>query len=62
MLLAEVHTESTIRLLVGRRFFDVQLVAAMLGNGMKTMYTYNMSGFEPFTSSADITVIGPQAR
>ena len=45
----------------GRRFFDVQLVAAMVGNGVKTIYTYNVSDFEPLTSIANIAVIDPQA-
>ncbi len=44
----------------GPRFFDVQLVAAMLGNDVRTLYTYNVSDFEPFTRIAGIEVIDPR--
>lgn len=32
----------------GRKVFDLQLVATMLGNGVKKMYTFNVTDFEPF--------------
>lgn len=42
----------------GRKIFDVQLVATMLGNGVKKIYTFNVTDFEPF---ADIEVLVPEA-
>ncbi len=41
----------------GRKVFDVQLIATMLGNGVKKMYTFNVTDFESF---ADIEVITPE--
>ena len=32
----------------GGDIFDLQLVATMLGNGVRRIYTYNRSDFEPF--------------
>jgi hypothetical protein len=32
----------------GRQVFDAQLVAAMLGNGMTRLYTFNRTDFECF--------------
>ncbi len=43
----------------GRRFFDVQIIAAMLGNGVKNIYTFNVKDFAPFADIAAITVIEP---
>ncbi len=40
----------------GRKFFDVQLVAAMLGNGVKKIYTFNVNDFSPF---AELEVLEP---
>lgn len=42
----------------GRKIFDVQLIATMLGNGVKKIYTFNVADFEPF---ADIEVLVPEA-
>ena len=44
------------RPVTGRDFFDVQLVAAMLGNGVTTIYTFNVKDFTPFP---ELTVIEP---
>ncbi|MBI3782852.1 MAG: PIN domain-containing protein [Deltaproteobacteria bacterium] len=41
---------------VGRKVFDVQLAATMLGNGVRRIYTYNTQDFAPF---ADLTVLTP---
>jgi hypothetical protein len=30
------------------KVYDLQLIAAMLGNGVKTIYTFNTEDFEPF--------------
>jgi hypothetical protein len=32
----------------GRDVFDLQLVATMLGNGVRRIYTFNAKDFEPF--------------
>ncbi len=40
----------------GGDVFDAQLVATMLGNGIRRIYTYNRSDFEPFE---DIEVLIP---
>jgi len=42
------------RLVTGHDFFDVQLVAAMLGNGVEKIYTFNVKDFTPF---AELEVI-----
>jgi toxin-antitoxin system PIN domain toxin len=34
--------------LTGRRVFDLQLIATMLGNGVRRIYTFNAKDFEPF--------------
>jgi toxin-antitoxin system PIN domain toxin len=39
----------------GRRVFDVQLVAAMLGNNIQTLYTFNTSDFEAFDECDAVT-------
>jgi predicted nucleic acid-binding protein len=36
------------RPVTGSAVFDVQIVATMLGNGVKTIYTFDRKGFEPF--------------
>ena len=41
----------------GRKVFDVQLVARMLGNGVKKMYTFNVTDFKPFP---EIEVLFPE--
>ena len=40
----------------GGRVFDLQLVATMLGNGVRRIYTYNRSDFEAFE---EIEVLTP---
>jgi toxin-antitoxin system PIN domain toxin len=40
----------------GRRVFDLQLIATMLGNGLRRIYTFNAKDFEPFE---DLEVIVP---
>ena len=32
----------------GQRMFDLQLIATMLGNGVRRIYTFNRADFEPF--------------
>ena len=41
-----------------RKIFDAQIVATMLANGVKKIYTFNITDFTPF---AEITVIEPKA-
>ncbi len=36
------------RPVLGRKVFDLQLVATMLGNGVRHIYTFNVKDFEPF--------------
>ena len=36
------------RPVLGRQVFDLQLVATMLGNGVRRIYTFNAKDFEPF--------------
>ena len=36
------------RPVTGHDFFDAQLVGAMLGNGVKKIYTFNVKDFTPF--------------
>lgn len=45
--------------ITGRRFFDVQIIAAMLGSGVSHIYTFNGKDFAPFTEIADITIVEP---
>jgi toxin-antitoxin system PIN domain toxin len=45
-------------LVTGRKVFDVQLVAALLGNGVRKLYTFNRSDFTPF---AEIEILTPTA-
>jgi len=33
---------------IGRKVFDLQLVATMLGNGVRCIYTFNVDDFTPF--------------
>lgn len=40
----------------GRHVFDVQIIATMLANGVKRVYTYNRRDFEPFD---EIEVLTP---
>jgi predicted nucleic acid-binding protein len=40
----------------GRRIFDVQIVATMQGNGVRTLHTFNRADFAPFS---DIEVLTP---
>jgi hypothetical protein len=42
----------------GRKVFDVQLVATLLANGVKKLYTFNRVDFEPL---AEIEVLVPVA-
>lgn len=46
------------RPVVGRRVFDVVLVATMLGNGVRRIYTYNHNDFTPFD---ELEVLDPAA-
>jgi hypothetical protein len=39
----------------GAKVFDVQLVAAMLGNGVTKIYTYNVADFQPFSQLQVLT-------
>jgi predicted nucleic acid-binding protein len=48
--LAEKHE------VTGADVFDLQLVATMLENGVKRIYTYNRDDFEPF---GELEVISP---
>ena len=43
----------------GRRIFDVQLVATMLGNDVKTLHTFNRADFEPFSEIRVLTPVAP---
>jgi predicted nucleic acid-binding protein len=36
------------RPVLGRKVFDLQLIATMLGNGVCRIYTFNVKDFEPF--------------
>jgi predicted nucleic acid-binding protein len=45
----------------GSHIYDVQLVAAMLGNGVKSIYTFNTKDFEPLIEVAGIEVLEPPA-
>jgi len=40
----------------GQKVFDLQLVATLLGNGVKRIYTFNRSDFEPFS---DLQILVP---
>ena len=42
-----------------KRIFDVQLVATMLANGVRRIYTFNVKDFRLF---AEIEAVEPQAR
>jgi predicted nucleic acid-binding protein len=42
----------------GRKTFDVQLAATLLANGVRKLYTFNRTDFEPFT---EIEVLTPVA-
>jgi len=44
------------RPVIGRDVFDVQLIATMLGNGVRKIYTFNTGDFEPFD---EIEVVRP---
>lgn len=43
---------------IHRKIFDAQIVATMLANEVKTIYTFNVTDFAPF---AEIEVIEPKA-
>ena len=44
---------------IGRKIFDVQLVATLLGNGVRTLHTFNRLDFEPFTELEVLTPVFP---
>jgi hypothetical protein len=44
------------RPVTGARVHDLHIVAAMLGNGVSRIYTFNADDFSPFT---DLTVLTP---
>jgi predicted nucleic acid-binding protein len=44
------------RPVIGGDIFDLQLVATMLANGVRRIYTFNADDFKPFT---ELTVITP---
>jgi hypothetical protein len=41
----------------GRKIFDIQLVATLLANGVRKLYTFNRSDFEPFTELEVLTPV-----
>lgn len=43
----------------GRKVFDVQLVATLLGNGVTKLYTFNRTDFEPFPGVEVLTPTAP---
>lgn len=49
---AELAEQHSVK---GADIFDVQLVATMLENGSRRIYTYNRSDFEPFSALAVVT-------
>jgi predicted nucleic acid-binding protein len=44
---------------IGRKVFDVQLVATLLANGVKKLYTFNRADFEPFAEIEVLTPVAP---
>lgn len=44
---------------IGRKVFDVQLVATLLGNGVRTLHTFNRADFEPFSAIEVLTPVAP---
>jgi hypothetical protein len=45
----------------GRKVFDVQLAATILGNGVRKLHTFNRLDFEPFTEIEVLTPVVPDA-
>lgn len=43
----------------GRKIFDVQLVATLLANGVRKLYTFNRIDFEPFAEMEVLTPVAP---
>jgi toxin-antitoxin system PIN domain toxin len=43
----------------GRKVFDVQLVATLLANGVRKLYTFNRTDFEPFAGLEVVTPTAP---
>jgi predicted nucleic acid-binding protein len=43
----------------GRKIFDVQLVATLLANGVRKLYTFNRTDFEPFAEIEVLTPVAP---
>jgi len=43
----------------GRRVFDAQLLATLLGNGVSKLYTFNRTDFEPFSAIEVLTPTAP---
>ncbi len=46
------------RPVLGRKVYDLQLIAAMLGSGLHRIYTFNVDDFTPF---AELEVLTPPA-
>jgi len=46
------------RPVIGRKVYDLQLVAAMLGSGLRRIYTFNVDDFAPF---GELEVLTPPA-
>jgi predicted nucleic acid-binding protein len=45
--------------ITGSRIFDVQIVATMLGNDVKRVYTYNTSDFRDFDHEIEVLMPAP---
>lgn len=45
--------------MAGSRIFDVQIVATMLGNDVKRVYTYNTSDFQDFDDEIEVLIPEP---
>lgn len=45
--------------ITGSRIFDVQIVATMLGNDVKRVYTYNTSDFQDFDDEIEVLIPEP---
>ncbi len=45
--------------ITGSRIFDVQIVATMLGNDVKRVYTYNTSDFREFDDEIEVLTPAP---
>jgi toxin-antitoxin system PIN domain toxin len=44
---------------IGRKVFDVQLVATLLGNGVRKLHTFNRADFAPFSEIEVLTPVAP---